>query len=421
MRNDNIKKSDIFWNTIGTVTYSSVSMLLSIIIINIAGKIDGGIFSFGFSTLAHIVFIISYFGMRPLHIIDINYRYSAKQYIHFGIISTFIAIMIGMSYVSFLYYNGTYSLNKFLIMALLVIHGGIDGFADYFECEFQRENKLSITGQNLFFRIVFFTSSLIVSIYITKKFVLSLIIAIIFELISFYYLNIKRGVRLFKTANTTTLDCKNLFFETLPLFLIVFFDMFLFSQSKIAIDLYLNDNYSGFFNLIFLPTNCIYLTMSLVIKPLLTPLATAYCNDKKAYVKMLILIFVFSIFLSVAFLVGTYFIGDIYINILDYITGNIYAEYLIVAKKILLVAIGGGCFYTILTPLYYSMIIEREQKVLAFVYLLNCIFSIFVSRIFVLNLGITGASYAFLINMFLLVFSLFIVKVILYGIFRKKL
>ena len=59
MRNDNIKKIDIFWNTIGTLTYSSISMLLSIIIINMVGKAEGGIFSFGFSTLAHIIFIIS--------------------------------------------------------------------------------------------------------------------------------------------------------------------------------------------------------------------------------------------------------------------------------------------------------------------------------------------------------------------------
>ena len=76
MRSDNLKPRDIFWNTLGMITYSAVSLLVSIVIINISGSIEGGIFSFGFSTLGRLIYIVAYFGIRPMHIVDIKYRYS---------------------------------------------------------------------------------------------------------------------------------------------------------------------------------------------------------------------------------------------------------------------------------------------------------------------------------------------------------
>ena len=91
MRSDNLKFKDIFWNSIGTITYSAVSLLVSIVIINISGSIEGGIFSFGFSTLGRLVYITSYFGIRPMHIVDIKYKYSFKDYISFGFKTAFIA------------------------------------------------------------------------------------------------------------------------------------------------------------------------------------------------------------------------------------------------------------------------------------------------------------------------------------------
>ena len=46
--------------------------------------------------------------------------------------------------------------------------------------------------------------------------------------------------------------------------------MYIFSVAKFAIDYNLGDVYSGFYNLIFMPTNVIYLVMTLFMKPILT-------------------------------------------------------------------------------------------------------------------------------------------------------
>lgn len=415
MRNDNIKFKDIFWNTLGTITYAAVSLFLSIVVINMQGKIEGGIFSFGFSTLAHLVFIVSYFGIRPMHIVDIKYRYGFGDYVRFGLKAAIFSIVCGIVYIVLLYNNGTYSITKSLLLCILVLHGAIDGFADYFECEYQRVNKLYMCGQSLFFRMLAFTITLVLVLYTTDNLFYAQIIAVFVEIIAFILLNIVRSQSVFKTAvQAETKDKKkSLFLEALPLFLIVFFDMYIFTATKFSIDYSLSDVYSGFFNIIFMPTNVIYLIMNLFMKPLLTPLTNAYYDDKNDYKKMLIRIVILALLISVVFFIGTYFLGDIYINIVNMITNDTYKEFLPFAKNILLIVILGGGFYTINTPLYYSLIIENKQKYLVIAYVITSIIAVVVSYIFVKNLGIMGAAYGFLANMFVLCLSVFITKVLI--------
>lgn len=414
MRNDNLKLKDIFWNTLGTVTYAAVSLLLSIAVINFSGKIEGGIFSFGFSTLAHFVFIISYFGIRPMHIVDVKYKYGFSEYVIFGRNTAVLSLCLGVFYIVLLYKSGNYSLTKTLLLCILVLHGAIDGFADYFECEYQRVNRLYMCGQSLFFRITLFAITLIGVLFFTKNLFYAETFAVIVEIIIFAILNPIRGEKVFKTAvQVETIDKKkNLLFEALPLFLIVFLDMFAFSATKFAVDIYLGDTYNGFFNIIFMPTNIIYLVMNLFMKPILTPLSNAYYNDKVLYKNIIIKTMLIAFCVSLVFMLGTYFFGDIYINIVNIITEETYVDFLPIAKKILLIVIGGGCLYTINTPLYFSLIIENKQQYLMIAYFITCIISAIVANIFVQNLGIIGAAFGFMVNMFALCISVFITKVI---------
>ena len=60
------------------------------------------------------------------------------------------------------------------------------------------------------------------------------------------------------------------------LFVSVFFDFYVFSAEKYAIDAYLNDAASGYFNIIFMPTSMINLAAGFVIRPVLTALTDAW-------------------------------------------------------------------------------------------------------------------------------------------------
>ena len=417
MRSDNLKFKDIFWNTLGMLSYSAVSLLVSIVIINISGSIEGGIFSFGFSTLGRLIYIGAYFGIRPMHIVDIKYRYSFHDYLIFGLKAATLSIFAGLIFILFRYLTGNYTLIKSTLLIVLIIHAAIDGFADYYECEYQRVNKLYMCGQSVFFRIFLFTITLIIVVYITKNLLVAELAAIGVEIIAFYFLNIKRSSGIFKKAKLES-NKSHLLIEAMPLFLVTFLDMFIFSAAKFAIDLNLGDIYSGFYNLIFMPTNVIYLVMTLFMKPILTPLSNAYHNDKEEYRKILKNTFFLSLGIAGCFIVGTLIFGNIYLEIVKFITAGAYNN---IAKDIvfhnftlefvvLFIAILGGCFYTICAPMYFAIIIENKQRYLLISYVLIAVLSYFLSRRFVEIAGIMGAAVSFLLSMFLLFAGVLIVK-----------
>ena len=66
----NIERQNVLWNTAGSFCYALASMVLSFLVIRMIGEDQGGIFSFGFSTLGQQMFIIAYFGIRPFQITD---------------------------------------------------------------------------------------------------------------------------------------------------------------------------------------------------------------------------------------------------------------------------------------------------------------------------------------------------------------
>lgn len=414
MRNENVKPLDIFWNTVGTCTYAIISLVLSIVVINIAGKTEGGIFTFGFSTLARLAFTLTFFGIRPMHIVDIQYKYSFDDYMRFGLRMAFLSIFIGALYLVYRLLDGNYSFAKAIILSILIIHGVIDGFADYYECEFQRSNKLYMCGQSLFFRISLFTATLIIALVMTSNLIYAEIFAIIVELIVFYFFNIVRSKNVFKTAklNDRYTVSRKLLFDALPLFLITFLDMSIFSFSKIFVDSNLGDVYSGFYGLTFMPTNAIYLLMTLFMKPVLTPLSNAYYNNKKEYNSILLSSFIFAIFISVVAVLATVLLGNTYFSVLYYLTNTDYAEFSQIASNILLTVIVGGCFYTLCTPFYFSLIIENKQIYLLVSYILAFIASPFIVRYYVISLGIIGAAYGFAVSMFLIFVGVLIAKLL---------
>ena len=69
---DSKERSAYFWNMLGSLVYAVTSMLLGVAVTRLAGAYAGGVFFFGFSTLGQQLYIVSYFGMRPIQVTDIS-------------------------------------------------------------------------------------------------------------------------------------------------------------------------------------------------------------------------------------------------------------------------------------------------------------------------------------------------------------
>ena len=58
----NREKSNMIWNMAGSFCYAFSSMVLSFLVMHLAGEEQGGIFAFGFSTVGQQMFLLAYFG-----------------------------------------------------------------------------------------------------------------------------------------------------------------------------------------------------------------------------------------------------------------------------------------------------------------------------------------------------------------------
>ena len=79
-KGDNVARANVIWNIAGSFVYAFASMVLSFLVIRMAGEEKGGIFSFGYSTLGQQLFLVAYFGIRPFQITDGKGEYSFGEY-----------------------------------------------------------------------------------------------------------------------------------------------------------------------------------------------------------------------------------------------------------------------------------------------------------------------------------------------------
>ena len=90
---DSKERSAYFWNMLGSLVYAVTSMLLGVAVTKLAGAYAGGIFFFGFSTLGQQLYIVSYFGMRPIQVTDVSNEYSFGDYLRLRVITSALAVM----------------------------------------------------------------------------------------------------------------------------------------------------------------------------------------------------------------------------------------------------------------------------------------------------------------------------------------
>ena len=141
-----IEKRNMSWNMIGSFLYALASMVLTIAVIQIVGEDEGGIFSFAYSTFGQHMFMVAYFGIRPFQITDTRRRFTFGEYLRLRLMTCGAALVAGLFYVTVI--NRDYAFVKAATVFLMVAYKVIDGFADAYEAEFQRDGRLYLTGKS---------------------------------------------------------------------------------------------------------------------------------------------------------------------------------------------------------------------------------------------------------------------------------
>ena len=412
-----LMKNDVLWNALGSMTYAMASMVLAFFVLRILGEKEGGIFGFGYSTLGQQFFILAYFGIRPFHITDMRGEFSFRDYHYFRILSSFFAVLLSIFFLLYQYTNGSYTVEKVSILFFLCLYKILDGYIDVYESELQRRGKLYKTGQSLFFRTILSVLVLLCSLLLNKTLLLGVILMNLSQVLSLYLFAILplektkelEAVNLSGENKVFMQKMKALFSGSVFLFLSVFLDFYVFSSSKYAVDAVLGSSSSGIYNLLFMPSNFIYLLANFIIRPALPTLAALWQSGDKLRFKKEESSLMKKVLLLSLLLFGLAFLfSPLALWILEKLLGPAFSGKITGERWTFCLLILGGCFYALANLEYYILVTKRQQKRIFTGYALGAVLSFFTADLMVQEAGFFFASIQFVLMMlFLFLFFLF--------------
>lgn len=402
-KGEKVDRENVIWNTIGSFVYAAASMVLAFVVMRMAGEDDGGIFAMGFSTFGQQVFIVAYFGIRPFQITDGKGEYSFGDYLTLRNITSLAACVLAAVYPFWMAAWGIYSGRKAAIIFLLALYKMIDGFADVFESEFQRQGSLYLTGKSNTFRTMLSVFVFLVILGAGKNLLAASFGAVAAQTAGVCIFNwsvVRSGVLEHISLERTKGAAGRLFAQTWLLFLSVFLDFYIFSASKYAIDLKLNDAMSGYFNIIFMPTSVIYLVANFIIRPFLTKLTDCWTEGRleefqrvSRKIGMIICgLTILAVFLTIV-------LGPWALGIMEMVLGKGHEGSLVRYKVEFVLIIAGGGLYALANLAYYLLVIMRKQKMIFLVYLVMAVIGWFLSSVLVEAWAIMGAAVCYLLLM----------------------
>jgi len=397
--NDNprtIEKRNMGWNMLGSFLYAFASMALTMIVIQLVGDEQGGIFTFAFPTFGQQMFMVAYFGIRPCQITDVEGHYTFGDYLGLRMITCAAALAIGSGYILF---KG-FAPQKAWVVFLMVCYKVIDGFADTYEAEFQRSGRLYLTGKSNTFRTLCSVGSFFAALYWSRELIFACGVAVAAQIL---------GVVLFDAGIIGALNnidwhwkkermaglvksCSLLFFS-------VFLDFYIFSAAKYAIENHMNDAAMAIYGAIFMPTSVINLAAGFVIRPFLTKLSFTFERRELTVFRQVIgRLFLVILLLAVLAAAGAALLG---IPVLSLLYPKL-RDSLSQCRAALFMIIVGGGFNAWMNLFYYSLVIMKRQRQIFIVYALVCLAAAVISPAWVIRSGIFGGAVSYLMLMILL-------------------
>ncbi len=392
-----LEKENMIWNMTGSFFYAFASMVLSFLVLRIAGEEQGGIFSFGFSTVGQQMFLLAYFGIRPFHITDGTNQYRFGDYLHHRYVTCALALLLGAGYLACI----GYSWQKAQIIFLLIVYKVIDGFADVYESEFQRQGCLYLTGRSNTFRTILSVGVFLATLVSGAGLFAACAAAVLGQIAGVVLFDIV-VLRELKRVDYgwSAKQGVSLTASSILLFVSVFLDFYIFSAAKYAIDAHLGDAASGYFNVIFMPTSVINLAAGFVIRPFLTYLTDCWNEHRFSdFKKKLLTIMAVIGGLTVLAVGGTVVLGRPVLALLEWLLGKSYSGTLTALWPAFIMIVLGGGFYAVLNLYYYALVILRRQKLIFGIYAVLTVLAAILAPRLTVALGIFGAAFAYLILM----------------------
>ena len=395
-------KKIYFWNLLGNLAASGVSVLYLLIVTRLTSASIADQFSLIWS-IGTLWVVIGLFQVRNFHGTDVRQKYSFRSYFQARILTNLIMIVTLFPYLQIVGGN-CYTKSIISMTFLMILYRAWDSISDLFQGLFQQRERMDIAGRTMFYRYSTSAFILLLALFLSNSLLIALISLVVWNglFIIFYELPFVYQFESFKWTEILNLkdlsEAMNILKDCFPLFLNGFILLYVLNEPKLIIERGLSERVlqTGMqrdFNILFMPVFFMSLII-LMVRPLITELAFLYVD--KMHEKFNSIVHKLILFISgggmlivvLAYLLGVQVLGLVFgVDLRDY---QFPFTILILAGVLYALAI---IFENILT-------IMRKQHLLITIYVIMLVVTLLITKTFIFNWGMLGAALAFLVVMF---------------------
>lgn len=291
-----IQKTGVFWNMLGSGMVAANSVLMTMVVGHLFPMETVGAFTLALTT-AQILYILALFGTNDLQMTDYGERFSFGIYAAFRYGSMTAAVLLSLGIIKALRFGP--SAKQYTL--LLVLFMMLNAFAELYQSQFFRRDRLDLCGKSLFFRYLLSTAGFVLVLRKGGSITLACLLMIALNLASTWWWDLRiAGSFGAKTGNeplsrpekgpgnkTFAAALKRLACEALPLAVSALGYQVIINGPRYMIIFFLDESTQGVYHLLFLPAYILNLVSQFIFKPYLHLYAEVMEKDRKAFLKLL--------------------------------------------------------------------------------------------------------------------------------------
>lgn len=396
-------------NVICNIYSGGINAILSVvwgsIITRRLGVESAGIFTIAYAS-ACLFLTVGYYGMRNFQVSDMKNEYNWKEYHVSRIMTTVAMLLVALIYTCVMYMQGTYDIEKCLIVMGMSLIKGIDSYEDIYHGKYQRDGRLDIAGFFMGTRLLIQLIVMSVLITVSNNLVGSIYITFILGCILLMLFNSFGNLKVHFSKDNLRLDyLKKLLITCWPICISSFLAFFLNNMSKYVIDLKLDNIVQAYYGYISMPIFGVYLLANFIYTPMINKMSMSWCNKEIRTFKRFVweAVGLISIVAVLVIFLGN-FVGL-------FLLEKIYKLSLIQYKTEFMILLLGSVLYAYVVYLTVIITIIRQQKKCLYVTGIGIIFSFVITNRLVGSDGLWGASMSYLLSMTITLFLYIIVLI----------
>lgn len=388
-----MNRKSFLWNMLGSSVYAAATILFTMIAKRVGGVEEGESFYMAFTT-GQMLLTLGYFEIRPFQSTDVNMQYKAEDYFGFRLLTSAL-MLLGAFAVCGIYklFDKAGTLGLVLIV-LLTAYKMFDALSDVMEGEFQRRERMDLSGKSMFLRVSLALLVFILTEYLTKNLILSTVLMLLAALLAFLLFD-GNWMRKMEPIRISFSRIRELFGSTILLFLGSAMCMWIWNGTKYVVEWTMDPASTLIYGIVFMPTMVINLGSGFLFKPMLTSLTRDYTEGNRgSFVKKIFQLNLATIGMTLVAMVGAFLLG---VPVLSFI----YKEDLTPYRGLLLLLLAGGGLNSMGILFYYALTVMRRTVLIFAGYIAVMIASIPLPILLTSKWGLTGAALSYIILMLL--------------------